>query len=808
MCRYIINDPDIKNPEHEVTTILGNGLKKDVWVEFVKKFKIKNVYEFYTGSEGVVVLANLDSKVGAIGFIPRYLQRKHTTQIIQYDEETEQPIFDDNGYCMRCKFGQSGLAIGKIVKETVLTNFEGYSDREQTNWKILRNVFQPGDMYYNTGDIMVSDELGYIYFKDRIGDTYRWKGENVSALEVETVIGKITDNINAVVFGVKIPGTEGRCGMVVLADPHSLVKLDTLGEKLFKNLPKYAIPLFLRIVDSLPMTSTFKVRKVELKLEGYNLDMVNDPLYFFSVKQKQVSLLYLMIVWNTIKLGRNSVYTNFNRVVKKYPHKVLFYYEDEIWTSLRMKKFTNKIAYYFEKEGFRKGDTIALMMENKPEYLCVCNFNEDVITFENTKNLRQDLEKSSNELLEERVAITFEDPLFYIYTSGTTGLPKAVIITHERFNMVANLALVIPSDAVIYCPLPLYHTSGGMLGVGPSLVHGVTVALRKKFSASNYFKDCEKYQCTVGQYVGEMCRYILASADGNVKHPVKIMLGNGLKTYIWKEFMEKFKIEHMYEFYGATEGNVAFINLDNKVGSVGCVPLLLRNLQQIAIVRVDRDTGEPIRDRNGRCIRTVLNEPGLLIVKLRSKIAVIKFTGYTDEQENKKKILYDVFTSGDRYYNSGDMFTCDKDGYFYFVDRIGDTFRWKSENVSTSEVEAVISKTIGLKDVVVYGVEVPDNEGKAGMVALNEDGIPIDLTQLCKGLKENLPKYAIPIFIRVTKSVPVTGTYKLQKIKLRSEGFNINDISDPLYFYNYKTNTYDLLNVELYQQIMEGKIRL
>lgn len=269
-------------------------------------------------------------------------------------------------------------------------------------------------------------------------------------------------------------------------------------------------------------------------------------------------------------------------------------------------------------------------------------------------------------------------------------------------NLMCNLS----TDDITYNPLPLYHSAGGILATGQSLLFGLTVVIRKKFSASHFWTDCQKYKCTVAHYIGEMCRYLLnVHKDGaQVEHNVTKMLGNGLRAQIWQKFVDTFKVKQVIEFYGATESNSNLVNLDGKLGAVGFMPWFGRPIYPVRLVKCDLETGEPIRDHNGLCINCKTDEPGLLLGKIKATNDY--FCGYADQEATQKKVLRNVFSKGDAYFNSGDVLVQDELGYFYFRDRTGDTFRWKGENVATNEVEAAISNIIDLTDCVVYGVEV------------------------------------------------------------------------------------------------------
>ncbi|KAI4467152.1 long-chain fatty acid transport protein [Holotrichia oblita] len=580
---------------------------------------------------------------------------------------------------------------------------------------------------------------------------------------------------------------------------------------------------------------------------------------------------YYLLKWERRNMTLPKVFVD---IVAKHPHKVAFYFEDDIWSFQRVDEYSNRVANFFLSEGYQRGDCVALLLESRPEYICLWlglskigvkaalintnltgdslvhsievagskavvfgsdfknalkdiqpkivnlkkyQFNENIWLspplFDDAKDLRTCLKEAAMDAVTEHIAKgNLKDHILYIYTSGTTGLPKAAVITNVRYMVMAvglNKMVAVQNNDCIYDSLPLYHTAGGIVGTGQALLCGGTVAIRKKFSATNFWKDCVKYRCTIAQYIGETCRYLLAADDKNVvKHNVRAMFGNGLKAQIWKPFAEKFGIKEIFEFYGATESNSNLVNIDSTVGAVGFVPFYARFLYPVSLVQCDEVTGEPLRDVNGRYITCGENEPGVLIGKISTLRAVNQFTGYADKVATEKKILRDVFNEGDMYFNTGDILMYDDFGYFYFKDRTGDTFRWKGENVSTSEIEAVISDIAHLSDAVVYGVEVPGAEGKAGMAAIVDQTRSLDLEQFAEGLRKHLPVYAQPIFIRLMDSVELTGTFKLIKRDLVVEGFNIDIVKDDIFFYDVKTKRFVPLTRELYELIMKGEVRL
>ncbi|KAF9799877.1 hypothetical protein SFRURICE_017112 [Spodoptera frugiperda] len=428
---------------------------------------------------------------------------------------------------------------------------------------------------------------------------------------------------------------------------------------------------------------------------------------------------------------------------------------------------------------------IPLFQYNSPD-------RENAPFVQGVTHLSTELKEMSTEPVIEKEQAKPRDTLLYIYTSGTTGFPKAAIITNIRYLLiplgVQSSAQLTPSD-VIYDPLPLHHTAGGVLGAGLSIVSGCTVAT---------------------QYIGEICRYLLAVPPGpnDRAHKVNVIFGNGLRPQIWEEFVKRFGIKRVMEFYGATEGNSNLVNLDSKVGAIGFLSRIFSTIYPLTLVKCDEITGEILRDSNGRCITCGPHEPGLLLGKIDAKKAILTFAGYADKTASEKKMVRNVRSEGDCYFNTGDVLVMDHYGYFYFKDRTGDTFRWRGENVSTAEVEGVISSLVGLKDAVVYGVKVPNTEGKAGMAAIADPERTLDLAALAKGLRSSLPVFARPLFVRILPESPLTATFKLKKKELMEQGFDVEIISDPIYFMDQKTGEYVPLTQKLFDDIMQGLVRL
>ncbi|XP_038207616.1 long-chain fatty acid transport protein 4-like isoform X1 [Zerene cesonia] len=407
----------------------------------------------------------------------------------------------------------------------------------------------------------------------------------------------------------------------------------------------------------------------------------------------------------------------------------------------------------------------------------------------------------------------FNGRLLYIYTSGTTGLPKAAVISPSRMCFMASgvhyLGSLRKTD-VIYCPMPLYHSAGGVITMGQAFIFGCTVALRTKFSASSYFPDCIKYKATAAHYIGEMCRYILATppAATDRQHTVRTVYGNGMRPTVWNDFVERFGIKKVVEFYGATEGNANIVNIDNKPGAIGFISRIIPAVYPIAIIKVDEETGEPIRDSKGLCQLAKPNEPGVFIGKIKPNNPSRAFLGYVDKEASEKKIVRDVLSHGDSAFISGDILISDEFGYLYFKDRTGDTFRWRGENVSTTEVEAAISRVADQRDAVVFGVEIPNNEGRAGMCGIVDADGTLDLDKLLKDMSKDLPKYARPIILRIMKTMDMTATFKIRKVDLQKEGYNPSILKDKLYYLDPKLNKYVSLGPEEYEKIMSGQIRL
>ncbi|XP_034544195.1 long-chain fatty acid transport protein 1-like [Notolabrus celidotus] len=407
----------------------------------------------------------------------------------------------------------------------------------------------------------------------------------------------------------------------------------------------------------------------------------------------------------------------------------------------------------------------------------------------------------------------FNDKLFYIYTSGTTGMPKAAVVVHSRYYRIASFgfhSFGLQNKDVIYNCLPLYHSAGTIMGVGQCLLFGVTVVVKRKFSASRFWDDCVKHNCSVILYIGEICRYLLAQPvrPSEAHHKVRVAVGNGLRPSVWEEFVRRFRIRRVGEFYGATECNCSLINIDGKVGACGFNSRILPSFYPIRLVRLQEESGELFRDPQGLCVPCQPGEPGMLVGRINCTDPLRRFDGYIDDESTSKKIAHNVFRMGDSVYVSGDVLVMDEYGYMYFKDRSGDTFRWRGENVSTAEVEGVLSGLLGHADVAVYGVTVPGVEGKAGMAAVAHAGGQFDLNTFLSAVQKALPSYARPVFLRLMPSVDTTGTFKIQKTRLQREGYEPRESSEEIYFLNSRAERYEEVTDELYTDIMEGRVSL
>lgn len=563
----------------------------------------------------------------------------------------------------------------------------------------------------------------------------------------------------------------------------------------------------------------------------------------------------------------NLVADDFERAVDKYPNNVAWRFEGQLITYAEMDARANKFANWALSRGLKAGDAVALFMENRPDYVSIwyglskigvvvglINHNLTDKALAHCVNIadakliitgaEQDTAIRSADGLfegepkvwtyggqegedlvsalaatsdqrpsrEHRAHLRGKDLCLFVYTSGTTGLPKAARLTQARTQgMLRSFIAPCKTNARdrVYITLPLYHGTGGLCGVGQALMTGASIVLRRKFSASHFWDDAAEHGVTSIVYIGELCRYLVNSPPHPKEraHQIRTGFGNGLRPDIWEEFLTRFNIPGICEFYGSTEGNVSFIGFDGKVGAVGRIPSYLEKgaFGHVAFVKFDVVEEEPVRGADGFCIRTDPSEPGEVIGKIGDDTRT-RFEGYSDKAASEKKILRDVFEKGDMWFRTGDLLSKDEHGYIFFHDRIGDTFRWKGENVSTNEVAEFVGRAPGIATANVYGVSVPGTDGRAGMAAITTDG-DVDYDGLHAWFSEHLPKYAIPLFIRVQKEAETTGTFKYRKVELVEESFDPNVVTDPLWYFDPQSNKYEPLTPDAYETIKSGAVK-
>jgi fatty-acyl-CoA synthase len=414
----------------------------------------------------------------------------------------------------------------------------------------------------------------------------------------------------------------------------------------------------------------------------------------------------------------------------------------------------------------------------------------------------------------EYTAPSIDTRALYIYTSGTTGLPKAANVSHFRLmqwsHWFAGMMDTRPEDRMYNC-LPLYHGVGGIVATGATLVGGGAVVLRPRFSASEFWRDVIEERCTLFQYIGELCRYLVRNAteEQDTQHSVRLACGNGLGPEVWEEFQRRFRIPRILEYYASTEGNFSLYNCESQPGSIGRIPPFLAHRLPVRLVRFDPVSGEPLRNSSGFCERCQPNEVGEAIAPIATQGSTRSgaFEGYADPAATARKILRDVFESGDAWYRAGDLMRCDERGFYFFVDRVGETFRWKGENVSTTEVREALLTCRGVVDAVVYGVAVPGADGRAGMAALVvSEGF--EFAVLREELTTRLPAYARPVFLRILPVLESTGTLRPKRQELVEEGFDLSRVGNPVYVDDRGRDAYVELDSLLYARIVAAGLQL
>ena len=555
--------------------------------------------------------------------------------------------------------------------------------------------------------------------------------------------------------------------------------------------------------------------------------------------------------------AKTSIGKVFQDRAERYADNVFIKFGDEKITYRQANETVNRYAAVLASKGVGHGDVVGAMLRNSPDAVLLmlaivkCGAIAGMLNYHQRGNVLQhsigllkatavvaetDLIEHINDsdadttglmTLDElkqlattapttnpaaTAAVLAKDKAFYIFTSGTTGMPKASVMTHYRWLRAlggfGGLGMRLSSSDTLYCCLPLYHNNALTVATSSVLNAGATLALGKSFSASKFWDEVISYDATAFVYIGEVCQYLLNQAPKATdrQHRVRVICGNGLRPAIWDEFTERFGIARVCEFYAASEGNTAFMNVFNVDKTTGICPT------PIAFVEYDDESGEPTRDDQGRVRKVKTGQPGLLLSKVSS---FQPFDGYTDKDATEKKLVRNAFKDGDVWFNTGDLMRSQGFGHAAFTDRLGDTFRWKGENVATTEVEAAVSLDAQVEECTVYGVEVPGAGGKAGMVAVQlKDGQEFDGKALAKAAYEHLPGYAVPLFVRVTGELAHTSTFKSQKVDLRKQGYggttgegddDAGTIEDPIYVLAGRSEGYVPFYDDYPQEVVDGK---
>ncbi|WP_339425315.1 long-chain-acyl-CoA synthetase [Pseudomonas proteolytica] len=558
----------------------------------------------------------------------------------------------------------------------------------------------------------------------------------------------------------------------------------------------------------------------------------------------------------------------FEQATQRNPEGAALLYGDQVLSYRQANQHANRIAHHLQAQGIGKGDVVALFIENRPELLLtvlavakvggICAMlntaqtqavlvhsltlvdpmaivvgaelveaydavrGQVAIDPQRTWYVAEqpaapvpagyvDLMAASADCSPDNPASTqqiyFNDPCFYIYTSGTTGLPKAGIFKHGRWMKSSasfgTIALDMGPEDVVYCTLPLYHATGLCVCWGSAIAGASGFAIRRKFSASQFWDDVRKFNATTLGYVGELCRYLIDQPPSPRDRDNRVvkMIGNGLRPGVWGPFKERFGVEHICELYAASDGNIGFTNVLNFDNTIGF------SLMHWALVDYAHDTCEPIRGSNGFMREVQKGGQGLLLARIDDKAP---FDGYTDPEKNRKVVLSDVFEKGDRYFNTGDLLRSIGFGHAQFVDRLGDTYRWKGENVSTTEVENIFMQYPQITEAVAYGVEIANTNGRAGMAAItpSESLATLDMRALLQFALSQMPAYAVPLFLRIKVKMETTGTFKYQKVRLKEEAFDPARVGDdPLYAWLPGTDAYVPVTEQVLVDIQGGKYR-
>jgi fatty-acyl-CoA synthase len=550
------------------------------------------------------------------------------------------------------------------------------------------------------------------------------------------------------------------------------------------------------------------------------------------------------------------------------PDRVLLRFEDdEIVTYGAYNAGVNRCANLAKRAGVARGGAVAIMMENSPAMLmaegamaklgtigALINTNlrgtalghvlqsstarivlADAVCWPALRELGplegfvvyadappEDLRGTPFRSLPEALAdagdaepdipdVKVSDVMLYIYTSGTTGFPKPTIIRHSRFTMGGQslkIVLGLQPDDCSYAPTPLYHGYSNFVGFAPAFHNGSAFASRRRFSASHFLDDVQRHHVTHFMYVGELCRYLLRQPPSprDRQHAIRVATGPGLRPDIWRQFMDRFGIPRIIETYGQTEANLSLMNRRGRAGSVGRSAPFTH--QQLKLVRYDAERGAPVRGADSFMVECRPGEVGELL-SLISKQTMMSFDGYVSKAHNEQKIVRDCFAKNDQYVRTGDLLRRDRAGYYYFVDRIGDTFRWKGENVATQEVAELLNGAPGVSETAVYGVSVPGTEGRAGMaLVVLTPGAVFDPAAYYAFAERTLPAYARPLFVRLAAAMDVTGTLKHTKMRLQDEGYDPQRIADVLYFRDDRARSYVPLDAALKRRIDAGELNV
>jgi fatty-acyl-CoA synthase len=563
----------------------------------------------------------------------------------------------------------------------------------------------------------------------------------------------------------------------------------------------------------------------------------------------------------------NLICDDLQAAVERWRTRPAMTFEGRTVTYAELDGMANRFAHWAKGQNIRRGQTVALFMPNRLEYfaiwyglskigvvtalinnqlsglplahcLNISQANHVIVdaetspVFEAAKSLidrtlqqwvlgaahgdQRDLVqalKSCSQLPPDRVVredVKAGDTALLIFTSGTTGMPKAARITHVRAQLYmrgfAGSTGAKASDR-IYVTLPLYHATGGLCALGAALLNGGSVVLRRKFSATHFWSEIVAEGCTMFVYIGELCRYLVNAppTEDDTRHKIRLAFGNGLRPDVWPELKQRFRIPDILEFYGSTEGNVSLFNFDGREGAIGRVPKWLRKRFNVRLVQFDVETEQPLRGPDGFCVECGPGQIGECVGKVGHD-ARSEYSGYVDKQATEKKVLHDVFERGDAWFATGDLMRMDADGYFYFVDRIGDTFRWKGENVSTNEVAERLAAVPGVKEANVYGVTVAGADGRAGMAGLVVDAA-FDIKALDEYVKRELPAYAQPLFVRVLPELDTTGTFKVRKMDLVADGYDPLKVKGPLFFHDARRG-YVKITKSVFEKIAAGNVKL